>query len=638
MTARLLMFLINNIFKQGQIPDTFKTGVVTPIYKGKGKPVNNPNSYRKITVTSTISKIIEKLLLIRCEDQILQHQSQLQRGFTKGVSQTSAALILTEIIAEANDSNSPLYLGFLDAQKAFDKVWHQSMLRKVYLAGIEGNQWTIISEMYRDLNSRVKWDNVLSSSFEEKQGVRQGGVLSPTCYKMFINPLLRTYETHHLGCHIGTIYCGTPTVADDITLASFDQYELQTMLNIQGDYATSEKYQISESKSQILHIKEAVIDTKHTLNGTAIPSSASATHLGITRDNYSKHNTGTVAQDRISTSRKALYAMMGSGLHGANGLNPQVSLHLIRVYVLPRLIYGLDVIRMTAKDTALLTAYHKKLLKQIQHLPDRASDAASYLLLGEAPLEAEIHKRTLTMFGAVCRDYESVPNQLAWRQLATKKKTSHSWFIHVATLLHKYGLPNPHDLLESPPGKHAWKNTVYRAIDSHWEKHLKTNAKTKPTLKYVNIDQLKVGKIHRNWESAGCEKMTVTKAAIKCRLLTGSLILQSTKHRFNQHEVDPTCILCHNGPETRRHFLLECPALQEARSPFIQAMRTNQEMHTLLPWNNAEQLMAAILDSENTKLTSPGKDNLENIARGMCYRLYVTRSHMLKDISTSNRL
>jgi hypothetical protein len=50
-------------------------------------------------------------------------------GFTKGVPPTNAGLLLTEAIAETLDDNFPLYFVFIDASKAFDVVWHPSLLR-----------------------------------------------------------------------------------------------------------------------------------------------------------------------------------------------------------------------------------------------------------------------------------------------------------------------------------------------------------------------------------------------------------------------------------------------------------------------------------------------------------------------------
>ena len=63
MVENTLTFLINMIFEVCIIPDIFRLGVVTPCYKRKGKPIFDPNSYRKITVTSAVGKVTAKLHL-----------------------------------------------------------------------------------------------------------------------------------------------------------------------------------------------------------------------------------------------------------------------------------------------------------------------------------------------------------------------------------------------------------------------------------------------------------------------------------------------------------------------------------------------------------------------------------------------
>jgi hypothetical protein len=95
---------------------------------------------------------------------------------------------------------------------------------------------------------------------------------------------------------------------------------------------------------------------------------ANASHLGIRRDTSSKFGVKLVVPDRIQTARKTVYALMGAGLHGMNGINPMVSIHMIKCFVLPRLLYGLDVTRLTKTDIKNLSTYFVQLLKQIQHL------------------------------------------------------------------------------------------------------------------------------------------------------------------------------------------------------------------------------------------------------------------------------
>ena len=107
---------------------------------------------------------------------------------------------------------------------------------------------------------------------------------------------------------------------------------------------------------------------------------------------------------------------MGAGLHGQNGVNPLVSFTMWNVFILPCLLYGLDVLTLFKSEIAKITQFHKKFLKQIMHLPDRTADAMSaqriltrntievdveavYMLSGQIPIEGEIHKRTLGALG-----------------------------------------------------------------------------------------------------------------------------------------------------------------------------------------------------------------------------------------------
>lgn len=164
----MLTDLINSIFETCSLPELFKLGLVSPVFKKKGKPVDDPNSYWKITVTNVINKVMEKLHLDDSCSVIADAQNSLQKGFTNGVSPTLAVIIVTELQVE---EKLYLSLALLDAQKAFDKL-----LRKSIQIGINGDKWLMLNVWYHELVSQVKWNGGLSRMFPEKQGVRQGGV------------------------------------------------------------------------------------------------------------------------------------------------------------------------------------------------------------------------------------------------------------------------------------------------------------------------------------------------------------------------------------------------------------------------------------------------------------------------------
>ena len=293
------------------------------MYKRHDKPLEDPNYYRRITVSSIVGKLFEKVLLKKILPTLREKQNKLQRGFTKGVAPTNAALLLTEVIVEAKDKYEPvLNTCFVDASKAFDVVWYSSMLRRLFYTGVGGNNWSIINKMYQNMNSKVKWDGNISKSFDEQQGVRHGGIVSPELYKVFINPLLEFYKTNNLGFKIGSIHIGSPTYADDIVLLSKSQQELQTMLSSQEQFANDERYIISKGKTKImLFSKKPIgdIPENFTLHDQLMENVKSYTHIGIERKPCSQD----VAETRIKTARRTSYALMGAGMHGYNGINPE---------------------------------------------------------------------------------------------------------------------------------------------------------------------------------------------------------------------------------------------------------------------------------------------------------------------------
>ncbi|XP_053393717.1 uncharacterized protein LOC128555455 [Mercenaria mercenaria] len=92
----VLLDIINSIIIDKKIPTSLKIGILTPVYK-KGS-ADNPANYRGISVTPIILKILERILSTRHDEILLQSQSLLQYGFTKGKSSLTAAFIITECI------------------------------------------------------------------------------------------------------------------------------------------------------------------------------------------------------------------------------------------------------------------------------------------------------------------------------------------------------------------------------------------------------------------------------------------------------------------------------------------------------------------------------------------------------------
>lgn len=628
----ILKHIFDSIYTSGDIPSIFKSGLITPIYKRQDKPLEDPNSYRRITVSSIIGKLFEKVLLHKIRPILNEQQNELQRGFTKNVSPTNAALLLSEAIAEAKDNNQPLYSCFIDASKAFDVVWHMSMMRRLFYTGIDGNDWTVINNMYQNLNSKVKWDGIVSRSFMEQQGVRQGGILSPELYKVFINPLLNHYRENGIGFKIGSIHIGSPTCADDIVLLSKSHQELQIMLSAQEHFAKEERYIISEAKTKaMIFNKKSTPDINEILflHEKSVEKVTSYTHIGIERKPCSQE----IVENRIKTARRTSYALMGAGMHGYNGNNPKISIKIWNTYVRPILVFGLDSIVLTKKEIKQVSQYHKSVLKTIQNLPERTADAAVYILCGQLPIESFIHSQILSKLGSILRN-GGIEKEIGIRQLLMKNNFSNSWFIYAKNILDFYDFPSIFNLIDEIPSKLNWKKLVKEKVVSYWKQQVTLESKDKSSLKHLNSKPFEVNTVHNIWDNAGYDIISVMKATIKIKLVSGVYMLQSVRSKFSNKNISACCPLCGIEAEDKVHFILKCPELSKVREHFISELESvlsdvdvdvserivcNDELFTQLILDVTNPCIPLVLQTSETVF------KIEAISRGLCFTLHKER-------------
>ena len=627
----LLKSIFEKIFKEGTVPNCFKSGIITPVYKKQDKPINNPNSYRRITVSSVIGKLFEKVILHKISPLLKESQNPLQRGFSKDVAPTNASLLLTEAIAESLDNNVSLYAAYIDASKAFDVVWHESMLRKLFYTGISKETWILTKMLYQDLHSKVKWEGKISSPFYEQQGVRQGGILSPELYKVFINPLLDFYKNNYLGFRIGSIQVNSPTCADDIVLLGRSQLELQTMLLGQEQYANDERCIISEAKSKVMifNQKKQHIDENCTLHDRQIAHTESYTHIGIDR----KLRGHDMIEKRIKLARRTTYALMGTGMHGYNGINPSVIIRMWNMYVRPRMLFGLDCVLLSKKDYSKLSSYHKSFLKMIMNL----SDAAIYILSGELPLESFIHSQILLKLCSIIR-YGGIEKELCMRQVLIKDVSSHSWFLYAKEILDFYDLPSVFELISVTPAKEKWKTCIKNKIHEYWKMQIEKWSVGKSTIRYLIPRTKENGTVHNVWKNAGMNRIAIMKASTKAKLLSGTYILQQTQSKFKKRQISAICLMCNSDIEDTPHFLIKCSSLERTRQPFIDKIKAllntvDKKLYKSI-YKNDIRLTQLILDVTSPTLpmrfqTDELIHEIESLTRGLCFALHHERCRLL---------
>ncbi|MES9882637.1 MAG: reverse transcriptase family protein [Sedimenticola sp.] len=399
--------LFQQLLIQERVPDSFKDGLIVTLHKGHGKPLTDPNSYRAISLTPVISKLYEKLLLSRLERKNYTNKLHpLQHGFQKNKSCKMVSFILQECIDYCRERGSELFTCFLDAEKAFDRVWIDGLLCKLFDFGVRGKDLRTIATMYNNMRSKVLCQGVLSDWVHVQQGTRQGAITSPFLYAVYVNDLLQQLDDSHLGLSVGDRSFSAPTQADDIALLALSKHSIDGMLEICRNYSSLWRFRYNPVKSAIIVFGEsrhkfANHARQWKYGSTTISEVTEYKHLGIVQSKYMVRpgNTDTVVQ----SARGTFLSLVNSGLH-SDGLNPITALKLYQTIVLPRALFGCDLWNgISATNKRKLETVHHFCIKVIQSFPKQTRSDCALGMLGISSLESYMDAQKLNFYGMLCR-------------------------------------------------------------------------------------------------------------------------------------------------------------------------------------------------------------------------------------------
>ena len=126
----------------------------------------------------------------------------------------------------------------LDCSKAFDKCRFDKLFSKLISKGLPHIVVRVLIYIYEEQTGWVKLGGMRSQSFKISNGTRQGSVLSPVLFSVYLDDLLRKLRELKLGCHIGGYWLGGCGYADDLILLAPSRDVLQRMLEVCEAYAS----------------------------------------------------------------------------------------------------------------------------------------------------------------------------------------------------------------------------------------------------------------------------------------------------------------------------------------------------------------------------------------------------------------
>ena len=304
--------LYNRCINTGIIPGIWKQGKIIPLLK-PGKPADQGSSYRPISLLSPLAKILESLLLPAINDsiQLVNHQ----HGFRKARSTTTALQDIKSHITNGLNKKKPVDRTIsvaIDLSKAFDTVDHQLLLKDILDLPLNGYIKRFLCSYLRGRQTYVIYRGSKSPLRKMKQGVPQGGVLSPILFNLYMSKMplppgnikLVSYADDSNVLNSGT---NIPAVCSEINI----------YLDTLDTWFKSRNLFISPAKSSATLFTTASNECNITLpiviNGEQVPTVKKPKFLGITFDNLLSFKQHTEdLKSKVQSRNNILKALTGS--------------------------------------------------------------------------------------------------------------------------------------------------------------------------------------------------------------------------------------------------------------------------------------------------------------------------------------
>ena len=343
--------LFNRILQSGEFPETWTQSVIVPLHKAGN--CHDPNNYRGLAINSCFGKLFTTVLNKRFKKFIQKNDIivKQQIGFTEKSQTIDHMLVIKTLADKYKHEGKKLYLAFVDFQKAYDTVWREGMFFKLLKSGINGKFFNVIKSMYRDSETCVKIGGKRTAFFKNNVGVKQGEVMSPILFNLYINDIAE-HLTDADSPELNGNKIDCLLYADDLVMVSTSEEGLQKKLNSLEKYCAKWRLRINESKTMVMQVSKCgrLPPKTFKINDVELTNTKTYKYLGIVFDSAGNFNQARINMNE--RGQKAMYKLKSAVDRSI--LNSAVAINLFDKTVKPVCLYGAEIWGnfSTIKDTS----------------------------------------------------------------------------------------------------------------------------------------------------------------------------------------------------------------------------------------------------------------------------------------------
>lgn len=405
LSAKELQPIIAEAWNENLFLKDWKEALIIKLPK-KGDP-SLCNNWRGIVLQNIIGKLLAQIILDRITPALEPNIRQEQAGFRQGRSCTDHVSTLRIIIEQSKEMQSPLYLLFVDFEKAFDSLSRERMWEILNEYGVPTKIINIIRNLYCEANLSVVHQGKVGPEFGVETGVKQGDILSPFLFLLVLDYVMKQVFDKQRGIQWNTFNkLGDLEYADDIVFMTHTLREMREITERLVAFASDVGLKINVAKTKMMVINPPVATRRETsnplmLNNAAVEIVNKFQYLGsvITTD-------GGVEEDVKNRIRLANFAFSKMrNLWYSHRVSLRLKLRIFNSNVKSVLLYGCETWKVSNNIMKKLQVFTNRCLRKICGIfyPEIISNENLLNITNQNGIERDIGMRKWKWIGHTLR-------------------------------------------------------------------------------------------------------------------------------------------------------------------------------------------------------------------------------------------
>ena len=564
--------LFNWSWRNGMVPSEWRRGVMVPVPKKKSRGTDacTPDDFRGISVVSAAYKAMCKIVQVRLEEFVERQQllAEEQGGFRKGRG-CRDQMVTLHLLGQIRmiTKKKGMFASFIDLSKAYDRVGRTKLWRCLVEKGLSGRMIDFLKAAYLGIRCEVKVGDEFSDLFEVTTGLRQGCILSPLLFSLYINSFVDCLKEAGVGVECSGQRIAALLYADDMVLFADDEDAMCRSLRILQEWCEQWAIKVNVKKCGVMHIRRKGV--KKTLkefyvDGERIDVVEKYKYLGCTVNEHLECK--GMIEERAMAGTRALSSWLRSCRAMVREVRGTTFRKLMEALVETVLLYGAEVwggsrILEPVEQVQMRAA---RIFLGVGRLHPRVSLQFEMQMV---PLSFEAKKRCIEFWVKVMRmESNRLVKMVMLEAMGLRGKVK--WIEKLKQSLEEIGWMGVgmEELGKLSNGEvvQMLRDCVWRAVKESWAVQAEQHSKLKVV---KELRKIRCEATCIDVESKGIRRMLT-----KLRGGTAELRVETGRWSGLRRE-ERICKQCALGEvEDEAHFVLRCEALSEERRNLLRHM------------------------------------------------------------------